>query len=41
MRGRIIDFAVGFNQKQRLTVELDADFRDKYDALFISSWFWY
>lgn len=33
MRGRIIDFAVGFNQKQRLTVELDADFRDKYDAL--------
>lgn len=33
MRGRIIDFAVGFNKKQRLTVELDADFREKYDAL--------
>lgn len=33
MRGRLIDFSVGFNRKQRITVELDGDFRESYDAL--------
>lgn len=33
MRGRIIDFSIGFNRKQRLTVELDGDFRNDYDTL--------
>lgn len=33
MKGRIIDFAVGFNRKQRLTLELDGDFRTDYDRL--------
>lgn len=33
MRGRIIDFSVGFNRKQRITLEVDGDFRHQYDAL--------
>lgn len=33
MKARIIDFAVGFNRKQRLTLELDGDFRGEYDQL--------
>ena len=33
MKARIIDFAVGFNRKQRLTLELDGDFRSGYDEL--------
>ena len=33
MKGRLIDFSVGFNRKQRITVELDTDFREGYEAL--------
>ncbi len=33
MRGRLIDFSTGYNRKQRVTVELDSDFRDGFDAL--------
>lgn len=31
MRGRLIDLTVGLNGKQRLAIELDTDFRDRYD----------
>lgn len=30
---RLIDLAIGFNGKQRLTIELDADFRGQFDEL--------
>lgn len=33
MKGRLIDFSVGINRKQRITVEVDGDFRDKYYEL--------
>ena len=33
MRGRLIDLSFGRNRKQRLTVELDGDFRDNFDKL--------
>lgn len=33
MKGRIVDFALTFAGKQRLTLELDADFRQQYDEL--------
>ena len=33
MKGRLIDFSVGYNGKQRITIELDYDFRDGFDAL--------
>ena len=33
MRGRIIDLSVGLNRKQRLTLELDTDFREQFDDL--------
>lgn len=33
MKGRIIDFSVGFNRKQRVTLELDGDFADGYEAM--------
>lgn len=33
MQGRIVDFALLLNKKQRLTLELDGDFRNKYDKL--------
>lgn len=33
MKGRIVDFSLSFNRKQRLTIELDADFREEYDKL--------
>ena len=33
MRGRIVDFALSLTGKQRLTLELDADFRGQYDKL--------
>jgi hypothetical protein len=33
MKARIIDFSIGFNRKQRLTLELDGDFRNTYDEL--------
>lgn len=33
MKGRLIDFSMGFNRKQRITIELDTDFREGYEAL--------
>ena len=33
MKGRILDFSVGYNKKQRVTIELDSDFRGGFDAL--------
>ena len=33
MKGRLIDFSFGFNRKQRVTIELDTDFREGFDAL--------
>lgn len=33
MKARIVDFALLLNRKQRLTLELDGDFRNKYDKL--------
>lgn len=33
MKGRLLDFSVGFNRKQRITIEIDSDFREGYDAL--------
>ena len=31
MRGRLVDLAFGMNRKQRITIELDEDFRASYD----------
>ena len=33
MKAQIVDFSLSFNHKQRLTLELDDDFRAQYDAL--------
>lgn len=33
MKARIIDFSIGFNRKQRLTLEIDGDFRSDYETL--------
>lgn len=33
MRGRLIDLTIGRNRKQRITVEIDGDFRDSFDKL--------
>ena len=33
MRARIIDFALLLNKRQRITLELDGDFREQYDVL--------
>lgn len=33
MKGRLIDITIGLNGKQRVTVELDGDFRKSFDAL--------
>ena len=33
MVGRLVDLTYGINRKQRLTIELDGDFRDKFDEL--------
>lgn len=33
MKARIIDFALSFDRKQRLTLELDGDFRNQFDKL--------
>lgn len=33
MKGRLIDFSYGVNRKARLTIELDTDFREGYEAL--------
>lgn len=33
MKGRILDFSMSFNRRQRITIELDTDFREGYEAL--------
>ncbi len=33
MKGRLIDLTYGLNRKQRITVEVDADFRNDFDRL--------
>ena len=33
MKGRLLDFSYGYNRKQRVTIELDSDFREGFDAL--------
>lgn len=33
MKGRLIDFSTGYNKKQRVTIELDSDFREGFDTL--------
>lgn len=33
MKGRLIDISIGLNGKQRVTVELDGDFRKSFDVL--------
>lgn len=33
MRGRLIDLSIGMNRKQRITVEVERDFRADYDRL--------
>ena len=33
MKGKLIDFAMGFNRKQRITIELDTDFREGFESL--------
>lgn len=33
MRGRLVDLSIGLNSKQRVTIELDSDFRSEYEKL--------
>lgn len=33
MKGRLIDFSIGWNRRQRITIEIDSDFREGFDAL--------
>ena len=33
MRGRLIDLSIGMNRKQRITIEVDRDFREDFDRL--------
>ena len=33
MIGRLIDLTIGLNRKQRITVEVDGDFREQFDQL--------
>ena len=33
MKGRLIDFSTGYNRKQRITLEIESDFREGYEAL--------
>lgn len=33
MKGRLIDLSLGLNRKQRITVEVEGDFRGKFDSL--------
>lgn len=34
MKGRLVDLSVGMNGKQRVTIELDTDFREQFDGLY-------
>ena len=33
MKGRLVDLSFGLNHKQRVTIELDGDFRRNFDEL--------
>ncbi len=33
MRGRLIDLSIGLNRRQRITIEIDRDFREDFDKL--------
>ena len=33
MKGRLVDLSIGLNRKQRVTIELDSDFRSEFEAL--------
>ena len=33
MKGRLIDLSLGLNRKQRITIEVDRDFREDFDRL--------
>jgi len=33
MKGRLIDFSLGMNKKQRVTIELDGNFREEFERL--------
>jgi len=33
MRGRLIDLSMGLNRRQRVTIEIDRDFREDFDRL--------
>lgn len=33
MTGRVLDLSIGFNRKQRLTLEIDIDFRENFNQL--------
>ena len=33
MRGRLVDLTIGLNRKQRVTVEIDRDFREDFDRM--------
>ncbi|MCX4265995.1 MAG: hypothetical protein OSJ64_04170, partial [Firmicutes bacterium] len=33
MKGHLLDLSVGLNRKQRLTLEIDGDFRQEFDNL--------
>ena len=33
MRGRLVDLTIGLNRKQRVTVEIDRDFREEFDRM--------
>ena len=33
MRGRLVDLSMGMNRKQRITIEVDRDFREDFDRL--------
>lgn len=33
MKGRLVDLSFGLNRKQRVAIELEGDFRDKFDKL--------
>ena len=33
MKGHLVDLSFGLNRKQRVTIELEGDFRDKFDKL--------
>ena len=36
MKGRLLDLSLGLNRKQRLTLEIDDDFRSGFDKLHVA-----